>query len=217
VDIGTAIKRPFTNITNLIIGLIVMIIPIINILVLPGYLLRVAKTAMTGDDKLPGFSDIGGLVVSSIKAIVVGVIYLIILTIIMSILALIPVIGGILALIAYIIAIFVILAGFMTLADTGSIGDALAFKALFGKAKKGDFIIAVIVGYIIMAIVVGIIGLGAIIATAGPVAMGLLTGVLDATTIITMVGAGMLGFAVLIIVAYIMEIFFITVVAKAYK
>ena len=61
MDLGVAFKKPFSNITNLIIGIILSLIPIINVLTIPGYLLRVAKKTMSKDKSLPNFSNFGEL------------------------------------------------------------------------------------------------------------------------------------------------------------
>jgi len=77
VDIGAALGKPFGNIKNLVIGIILMLIPIVNILTIPGYMIRVANRTMSKDNSLPGFDNFGELVVDSIKYIVIGIIYLI--------------------------------------------------------------------------------------------------------------------------------------------
>ena len=77
MNIGAAIGKPFGNIKTLIIGLILMIIPIINILVIPGYLIRIANRTMNNDNTLPKFGNFGELIVDSIKYIVISIVMMI--------------------------------------------------------------------------------------------------------------------------------------------
>lgn len=51
---------------------------IIGVLFWPGYLLRVLKATLAGSDELPEFDDWGGMVVDSLKLIIVSIIYFII-------------------------------------------------------------------------------------------------------------------------------------------
>ncbi|MBI4053475.1 MAG: DUF4013 domain-containing protein [Candidatus Diapherotrites archaeon] len=75
MDIAGAFKKPFSDITKLAIGIIVSLIPIVNILLLPGYLFRVAVNSTKGKPGLPEWSDPVGLVVRSLKLIVLMIIY----------------------------------------------------------------------------------------------------------------------------------------------
>ena len=219
MDIGTAFKKPFTDIKLLIIGIILTIIPVINILTIPGYFLRIAKNTMAGDNKLPKFDNFGGLVVESIKAIVVGIIYMIIMMIVAAILGLIPLIGGVLSLIWMIVFAFVMISGMMTLAQTGDIGKALNIPDLFKKAKRANFIIAVIVGAIIVGIIMAIIMSVLLGATLFAMLPALMTGNLMALqgSIMSIVGVVAVGGIVGLIVGYVLEVFYVTLVAESYK
>ncbi len=77
MNIGTAIEKPFGNIKTMIIGIILMIIPVVNILVIPGYLIRVASRTMNNDNTLPSFGNFGELIVDSIKYFVISIVMLI--------------------------------------------------------------------------------------------------------------------------------------------
>jgi len=207
LDIGVAIKKPFSNIGTLIIGIILSLIPIVNFLTIPGYLLRLAKKSMGGDDSLPKFEDFGDLVVSSIKAIVVSIVYYIVYAIIVIILLFIPLIGPVLALIWGIVFGFVFVSALLTLAKSGEIGDCFKVKKVAERAKKMNFIIAVIVGSIItgiiMAVIFGIlvaVGVGGALITSGAIDPAALTG---------LASAGLLMIAILVIVGYILQIFFV--------
>jgi len=77
VDYTISIKRPFSDITKLVIGIVVSIIPIVNLIAI-GYQLNCAKTAMKRKFDLPEWTDIGGLLVKGLLALVIGLIYAII-------------------------------------------------------------------------------------------------------------------------------------------
>jgi len=77
VDYTEAIKRPFSDLTKLAIGILLSIIPIVN-LIAAGYTLTCAKTAMKKKYDLPEWKDIGGYFIKGILTAVIGLIYLII-------------------------------------------------------------------------------------------------------------------------------------------
>ncbi len=77
VSFGTAIKRPFEDLKTAIIGIILGLIPIVNILTIPGFALRNAKRSLEGDDSLLSWGDWGDIIVKSIIAVVIGVVYFI--------------------------------------------------------------------------------------------------------------------------------------------
>lgn len=76
VNFTRAIKRPFTDLTKLIIGAVLSIIPIVNFLTL-GYQLKCAKSAMNGDYKLPEWTEWGDLFMKGLKAVVIGIVYMV--------------------------------------------------------------------------------------------------------------------------------------------
>jgi len=226
MDFGTAIGKPFSNITNLIIGIVLMIIPIVNILTIPGYLLRVAKKTMEGDKKLPGFDNFGELVVNSIKMIIVGIVYGIIGIIVAFILMLIPFVGIALMVIWYIVLMFIIYSAFMALAQTGDIGAALGIKTVAKKAMKANFIIAVIVAAIVTGIIAFIVAF-VVILIAGASLLPLLMSMSNPSVIMDpatsmqlfagIMGALMILVPIMLILSFILNVFFITLVAEAYK
>ena len=77
MDIGTAVGKPFSNIKTLVIGIILMIIPVVNILTIPGYLIRIANRTMNNDNSLPGFGNFGELIIDSIKYIIISIVLMI--------------------------------------------------------------------------------------------------------------------------------------------
>ncbi len=77
MNIGAAIGKPFGNIKNLIIGIILLIIPVVNVLTIPGYLIRVAGKTMNNDNTLPSFGNFGELIIDSIKYLVISIVLMI--------------------------------------------------------------------------------------------------------------------------------------------
>ena len=69
-----AIKRPFTDMRKLLIGLVLSVIPIANFITI-GYWLENAKTATTKAMKLPEWKNFGKLFVEGLVIIVLGIIY----------------------------------------------------------------------------------------------------------------------------------------------
>lgn len=226
MDLGTAIRKPFSNITNLVIGIVLMIIPIVNVLTIPGYLLRVAKKTMDGDKVLPGFDKFGELVVGSIKLIIVGIVYGIIGMIVAIILAFIPYIGIALVIIWYIILVFTIYSAMMALAKTGSMSKALAVPDVIKKALKADFIIAIIVAGIVAGIIALIITfvVGLIVgASVLPMIMSMsdpsliMDPAMTAQLVMGMLGAAIILVPIMLIVSFVLNVFMTTVVAESYK
>jgi hypothetical protein len=76
VDYTASIKRPFSDATKFVLGIIIGIIPIVNIL-LGGYFLRIAKSAMGKNMMLPEWKDMVNMFVNGILLIIVGIIYMI--------------------------------------------------------------------------------------------------------------------------------------------
>ncbi len=71
-----AIKRPFQNLSTLGMGIILMMIPIINILVL-GYFIQCAKSALRRNYKMPIWANWGNLFIKGIVTIIIVIIYMI--------------------------------------------------------------------------------------------------------------------------------------------
>ncbi len=69
-----ALKRPFTDIKKLVIGYILFIIPIVNLLV-NGYFLRCALSAMKNDYNLPEWNDWKGLFIDGVLSLGITIIY----------------------------------------------------------------------------------------------------------------------------------------------
>ncbi|MFH1391060.1 MAG: DUF4013 domain-containing protein [Candidatus Diapherotrites archaeon] len=205
VDYAAAIKKPFSDMQTLGIGIILGFIPVISLLV-NGYGIGVARKVVNKDNKLPKWDP--GKIVQYVKDFIVGmvisIIYLIpaaILVIFGGIAIIGPIIsaamggeisdalagqligsiaaGGILFILAIILAIIGGLfatMGIIFYAKTGSIGAAFSFGAILKKILTGTFLAAFVI-YIVYAIVLAIImGVLSIIPFLGSlIGLGLLT------------------------------------------
>lgn len=219
MDLGTAVKKPTTDVKNLAIGIILSIIPLVNVLTISGYLIRVANRTMNKDNSLPGFDNFGELVVDSIKYLVISIVYMIPALVVFLIAAgsmvaaimnasmttgdpstaitnaVMASIGtaGILLIVGIILAILgaiMGLSGMLNYAKTKQLGKAFAVGEVLGNFFNVGFIIAVIVG-IVLYIVAMVIG-------------GLLMMV------------PVIGLILWFVILYMSEIAVITVLAEAY-
>jgi hypothetical protein len=156
-----ALKRPFTDIKKLIIGMIIGIIPIINFM-FSGYLLKVAKSTMNRQRELPEWSGWSDLFVKGVLAYIIGIVYMIPVAIIALIavftgLLTLPTItdlaplkiitwlfgAGVAAIILVIISvIFALLSSvaILSFADTEKFGSAFEFGDIARKAFNGQYI-----------------------------------------------------------------------------
>ena len=105
---------------------------------------------------------------------------------------------------------------------TGDIGKALNIPELFRKAKRANFIIAVIVGGIIVGVIMSIIlgvTLGSALFSMLPVIM--MGGTMDIMAlqamIMSLLGVAAIGSIIALIVGYILDVFYITLIAESYK
>ncbi|MCD6477125.1 MAG: DUF4013 domain-containing protein [Candidatus Aenigmarchaeota archaeon] len=69
-----AVKKPFQDIKKLVIGIIIMLIPIVNLIGL-GYFLRIAKNASKKINKMPEWNDPIDLFVKGLIAFIISLIY----------------------------------------------------------------------------------------------------------------------------------------------
>jgi len=136
VDFGAAIKRPFENTETMVLGVIIGMVPLINILLVPGFALRNAKKTLEGNNKLLKFENFGDMVVKSIISLVIGIIYAI------PVIVIAVLIGG--------LAIFGPLMAISTQAGPGGMTPEMAAPALAG-------IIGVVIIIAILALIVAFI------------------------------------------------------------
>ncbi len=189
VDFGGAIKKPFTDNKKLVIGFIVGLIPVVQLLNF-GFGLSTAQRKLNGDDSLSEWGDIGGIIVKTIMAIVVGIIYMIpalifgaialtsLFPVIMSLLVsgtadpnvIFQSIAGagamvIIAAVLFIAAAFVLPMALMHYLK-GGFSAAFSFGSVIRKALTGKYILSWIV-VIVYGLVWSVIGLGLGAVTAG--------------------------------------------------
>lgn len=78
VSYGEAMKKPFSDVKNLIIGIILSIIPIVNSTIVTGFAIESSGLSKTRPSKkMPEWKNWGHLFVQGLSAIVVQIIYLI--------------------------------------------------------------------------------------------------------------------------------------------
>ncbi|MEM5814326.1 MAG: DUF4013 domain-containing protein [Candidatus Aenigmatarchaeota archaeon] len=174
-----AIKRPFSDITKLVIGIVVMLIPIVNILGI-GYLIRCAKLTFKKDASLPEWTDWVNMFVTGIFVLIIGLIWAIPVMLVAGV-----TVGSVLVsaapmiaagnmpgfaaaiaasagtlLIGFAIALVVGLiiglmasVGILRYAEKGTFGAAFEFGAIKNIAFRGDYIAAFVVGLIYTVVV----------------------------------------------------------------
>ena len=69
-----AIKRPFTNFSKLLIGIMISIIPLVNFIAI-GYQIKCAKTAMSNKFMMPKWENFGKLFVTGVLGSIIIFIY----------------------------------------------------------------------------------------------------------------------------------------------
>jgi len=75
IDVISAIKRPFTDIKHLIIGLILFNIPIVNIFT-PAYFFRCIRGTYLGHTFLPDWNDVKDLLKDWLEMLMIGLLFI---------------------------------------------------------------------------------------------------------------------------------------------
>lgn len=75
VDYGEAIKRPFSDVKKLLIGIAIQLIPIVNFMVI-GYQLKCARYAMNKKYELPEWTEWKDLFINGLKVWIICIVYL---------------------------------------------------------------------------------------------------------------------------------------------
>lgn len=180
VDYVESVKRPFTDIGKLVLGIVISIIPIVNFM-FSGYLLNVAKSAMKKDMELPKWENWGTLFVEGLLAFVIGIIYMLPVVVILGGLLLVGglsvpglIAGGMLGMAGvmaglgmYIVVLVIVglVLGFLstvallTYAETRDFSSAFAFRDIIKKAFTGTYIVGFIITMVIVGVIAFIIGL----------------------------------------------------------
>ncbi len=181
VDYGAAIKRPFTDLKKLVIGVILSIIPIVNFLAF-GFELKCAKSAMGKKFELPEWKDWGGLFVKGLLAVVIGIVYMIPAGIVMFLVAATFIstmmagsmagqvdpgvmvaglmggmgIGILVFLLLLLLTVYVLPSAMMSFVSKDSFGAAFSFGEVFKKAFTVKYLVVWIVA-VIYSMIVGAI------------------------------------------------------------
>jgi len=184
VDYGEAIKRPFSDVKKLLIGIVIQLIPIVNFMAI-GYQLKCAN-AMEKKFELPEWEEWGNLFVKGLMAIVIGFIYMLPALIVLIVMgftvittALSAVQGGvatgqpadisgmlagmmsigvIIALVLMLIAAYLLPLALISFVSNDSFGAAFRLGKIFRKAFKVNYIVVWIV-MVIYSLVVNLIAL----------------------------------------------------------
>jgi hypothetical protein len=180
VNYTEAIKRPFSDIKTLAVGILISIIPIVNFIAM-GYMLKCAKTAMAGKKPLPEWEAYGNLFVKGVVAALIALAYVIIPVLIIGIslgTAILSYFGGVAAGmmggagsmaaigsagigiivggILYLIAMYFIPAALMNYAKTEQASSAFKLREVFKKALSVDYLIVWLV-VAVYAMILGVI------------------------------------------------------------
>ena len=180
VDYVESVKRPFTDIGKLVLGIVISIIPIVNFM-FSGYLLNVAKSAMKKDMDLPKWENWGTLFVEGLLAFVIGIIYMLPVVVILGGLLLVGglsvpglIAGGMLGMAGvmaglgiYLVVLVIVglVLGFLstvallTYAETRDFSSAFAFRDIIKKAFTGTYIVGFVITMVIVGVIAFIIGL----------------------------------------------------------
>lgn len=169
VDYTRAIKRPFSNLERLALGIVFQVIPIVNFIAM-GYQLECAKTAMKKNFKLPEWTNFGDLFVRGLVALVIVIAYFLIPIILMAVslgagiftiamqgnfAALAGAgLGFIASLVLFLAALYILPSALINYVKNDAFGKAFSFSEVFGKAFTGKYfvawLVAVIYGFVIM-------------------------------------------------------------------
>lgn len=160
-------KKLFGDLGRLLILIVISVIPIVNLIML-GYAIKVAKETPDSNQP-PALIQYGSLFIDGLKAIVVGIVYLIIPLVIVGIGSLgflvpgmpsivgagLAIVFSIIGLIVLFVVCIIFLMAIVNFAKYGSISKAFAFSEIFGIIKNvgwGSYILWAIVMFIIIVI-----------------------------------------------------------------
>jgi hypothetical protein len=200
VDYMRAIKRPFGNLETLVIGVILDIIPVVN-LVAFGFQVKCAKTALNNDFKLPVWDDWAKLLISGLLAVIIALIYAIPGLVVMVAtfgVTFISILGGaqsgsdnvlalafgsmgigmLVAVALLILAFYFVPAAIIGYAKNDDFGAAFKFKEVMSKALRVDYLVV----WLLMAAYMAVLSMVlSIIPVVGPAFASFITGVTSMT------------------------------------
>ncbi|WP_458188737.1 DUF4013 domain-containing protein [Haladaptatus sp. NG-WS-4] len=127
---------------------------VVPALIVEGYVIRVLRRVSAGDTDAPKFSDWTTLTVDGLKAVVIGIVYLVIPALIAAVFVgggvtlandlplvggLIAVLGGVLTLVAGLAVWYVIPAAFVRFAEKNALGAAFDFESLTPILRNREY------------------------------------------------------------------------------
>ena len=150
---------------------------LLPVFLVSGYTVRVLRSVAAGEEHLPGFDDPVELFVDGLKAIVVGLVYLVVpaVLLVLAVAAfLVPLTGpvpGWLTAIAVVVALlsvpsvfaalYVLPAGLVELARTGRMRSAFAIRRLWPALASGSYLVAWLLAVVVLVVssaVTGVVG-----------------------------------------------------------
>jgi len=171
MDLGEAIKRPFSDLKKFIIGALLNILPIVNFLSM-GYALKAGEMSLKKNRSLPEWTDWGNLFVKGLLAFILSIIWMIpalILFLIGGGTALASVIanqgtaaivsaivgGGIFMILGMIWMLLVIYVGpsvWLNFVSKGNFGAGLEFGTILKKAFNAKYFVPWLLGLVVTII-----------------------------------------------------------------
>lgn len=190
MNFESAIKRPFQDLKTFVIGIIISVIPIVNLLTF-GFVLECSRRSLRGDNSLPKWENFGKLFVDGLKMIAVSLVYQI-PTLVIAVIALGPTalaaIGGlasgntsaltgaagglgvglIVTLVAAVIFGLLAIAGILRMAVEGKFGAAFSFGEVRKKGLTRSMFFAY-VAVIIVSLVISVLNVIPIVGTGASI------------------------------------------------
>ena len=137
INLKEAFKRPFTDIKKLVIGILIGMIPLVNLIML-GYIVECAKSAMNKEYKLPQWRNWWDLFGKGSCYITIIVAYTIPVAVIMAL-------AGLYGNLFILAIVYIALSAIMLYVLKDRFSAAFNFGEVFDKALRGSFFIICII------------------------------------------------------------------------
>jgi hypothetical protein len=201
-----AIRYPYDGgegLRALVIGGVLTLLSflVVPVVLVSGYTLRALAAVTNGDERLPAFEDWAGLFVDGLKALVVGLIYLLVPSVLVTaaiaavfvplaseVPTWLTALAWIVALVsvpAMVAALYALPAGLVNLARTGRVGAAFAVRDLWPVLTSGSYLLAWLLAIVVL-----------VVSSA-------VTGVLGVVTLVGFVLTAFVGFYANLVAAYL--------------
>lgn len=158
---------------------------LIPVVLVSGYTLRVLRAVDAGDEHLPAFDDWTGMFVDGLKALVVGVVYLVVPAVLVvlavgsflvpfasappSWLSAVAVVVAVVSVPSMLLALYALPAGLVNLARTGRIGSAFALRRLWPVLSSGSYFVAWLLATVVLVVSSALTTLVAVATLVGAV------------------------------------------------